>query len=84
MRIFPKSLHRVQFEDILIADQDIAEPLDVRDDLLDRNMFADALSEVINTLFMLGVRLVVSLTALGMFCLHFKQIRILYCKKISY
>lgn len=78
----------MQFEDLLVAGQNLAESFDVGDDLLNRNVLADALPKIVNPMFVLGMHLVVGLTAgitLRMLCLHFKQIRILqYFKKISY
>ena len=73
----------MQFEDLLIARQDIIESLDVGDNFLDRDMPADPLSEVVHASFVLRVMFVVGSTPLGMLSLHCICI-LQKIKKISY
>ena len=60
----------MQFEDLLTVGQDAVEPFDVRDDLLNRDVLAYSLSEVVNPLLVVGVMLVVGLTSLRVLSLH--------------
>ena len=69
-RVLPELLNRVQFEDLLTVGQDAVEPLDVGDDLLNRDVLAYSLSEVVNPLLVVGVMLVVGLTSLRVLSLH--------------